>query len=46
MQMKPRSALLYRLVDIVICDIEMPASNGLELLEWIKTIIRKQKRFL
>ncbi|MBD0383596.1 response regulator [Paenibacillus sp. WST5] len=23
-------------VDIVICDIEMPASNGLELLEWIK----------
>ena len=23
-------------VDIVICDIEMPSSNGLELLEWIK----------
>lgn len=23
-------------VDIVICDIEMPGSNGLELLEWIR----------
>src|SRR5438309_790830 len=23
-------------VDIVICDIEMPSSNGLDLLKWIK----------
>lgn len=31
-----REMLLSNSIDIVICDIEMPRENGLELLEWMK----------
>ncbi|XID92706.1 helix-turn-helix domain-containing protein [Paenibacillaceae bacterium WGS1546] len=31
-----RQVLLERDIDIVICDIEMPETNGLELMEWVK----------
>lgn len=30
------------MIDLVMCDIEMPQTNGLALLSWIRTNIRKQ----
>ena len=36
MSRKPKQRFAVSTVDIVICDIEMPSSNGLDLLEWIK----------
>ncbi|MGO4376303.1 response regulator [Paenibacillus sp. MCAF20] len=32
-------------VDILLCDIEMPQETGLELLEWVRRIIPRRRRY-